>query len=93
MNFKGILASLGLLIAVNAQTINDCQIVISAWKSMGGDASAFPTQNCCGVNNIGCDTNNAVIFINWPAKNLKGYIPDSITNLSKLKVLYILMTQ
>lgn len=76
----------------------DCCKVITIIQDLGkkfetsANSANYDTDICCDSKyGITCDTSSSVIDISWENRKLSGSIPDSFSDLKKLKKLNLSM--
>ncbi|CAI7752637.1 unnamed protein product [Closterium sp. NIES-53] len=75
--------------ASQVQFLKDCQ---TAWSPvLFGWGGAHPV--CSSVEGITCDSSGMVLELNISELNVTGSIPDSISSLRKLSILYLQYNQ
>ncbi|CAI7926942.1 unnamed protein product, partial [Closterium sp. NIES-54] len=78
-----------LLQASQVQFLQDCQ---TAWgQTLPGWGSSNP--DCSSAKGITCDSSGMVLVMDLPYLNLKGPIPDSISSLRELSIIYLQYNQ
>ncbi|CAI5463024.1 unnamed protein product [Closterium sp. Yama58-4] len=75
-----------LLEESQVQFLQDCQTAWGQTLPGWGD----PNPDCSSAQGITCDSNGMVLVMHLPELNLSGSIPDSISSLRELSLLYAL---